>query len=289
MVGKWLAFLHTRLLALHPLPLAFLISLDTLRHLLATIGYPAVALFIMIESAGIPFPGETMLLLAAFYAAVDHTLQIPLVIACAASGAIIGDNIGFLVGRTGGYALVERFGHYVFLKPDHLQKAQRFFAKHGNKTVFLGRFVAILRAWAAFLAGVNRMSWPTFLTYNAAGGIIWAIVYGCLGFFAGRVFHNNFGAVENLAKTLSWTGTALIAAVVIIAYILFRLRRKRQNEQRADEEASSALEATSLEASGKQTSSNLLAEAPLQQPGREEDVRQSEAPSVAKSKTKWHD
>jgi membrane protein DedA with SNARE-associated domain len=239
MIGNWLPFLHSHLLALFQLPLASLISLDTLRSALSTLGYPAVALFIMIESAGIPFPGETMLVLASFYAAVDHTLQIPLVIACAAFGAIIGDNIGYLIGRTGGYALVQRFGRYVFLKPEHLQKAQSFFVKHGNKTVFFGRFIAILRAWAAFLAGVNHMPWPTFLLYNAAGGILWSIIYGCLGFYAGRLLHDNFGAVEQLAKTLSWAGTALIIAGVIAAYIIFRLRRKhRQTKQASKKEQS---------------------------------------------------
>ncbi len=239
MSGKWLAFLqHIQWLSLSDLSLAALISLDTLRNILGTLGYPAVALFIMIESAGIPFPGETMLLLASFYAAVDHTLQIPIVIACAALGAIIGDNIGYLVGRTGGYALVRRFGRYLFLKESHLQKAQQFFAKHGNKTVFLGRFVAVLRAWAAFLAGVNQMRWGTFLLYNAAGGILWAIIFGCLGFFSGRFFHDNFGAVEHLAKTISWTGAAVIVVAVLLVFIVFRLRRRRQHEKEQSSEAS---------------------------------------------------
>jgi membrane protein DedA with SNARE-associated domain len=223
MIGVWLPFLHV----VFHLPLAALISLDTLRNALNVLGYPAVALFIMIESMGIPFPGETMLLLASFYAAIDHRLQIPLVIVCAAFGAIIGDNIGYLIGRTGGYPLVRRFGRYVLLKPEHLERAERFFDKHGNKTVFFGRFVAVLRAWAAFLAGVNRMRWPTFLIYNAAGGILWAIIYGCLGFYAGRLFHNNFGEVERLASTVSWTGAALIIVAIIGAYLFLRWRRAR--------------------------------------------------------------
>src|SRR6266702_2520618 len=117
-------------------PLAALISLQTLQDALHTFGYPAVTLFIMIESMGVPFPGETMLLLASFYAAVDHHLQIPIVIACAALGAILGDNLGYYIGRTGGRALVQRFGRYIFLKPAHLDYAEKFFAKHGNKTVF---------------------------------------------------------------------------------------------------------------------------------------------------------
>ena len=244
MLGRWLAFLHIRLLALSHLPLAALISLDTLRNALNTLGYPAVALFVMIESSGIPFPGETMLLFASFYAAVDQKLQIPWVIVCAALGAIIGDNIGYTVGRTGGYRLVRRFGRYLFLKEKHLEHAEHFFQKHGNKTVFFGRFVAVLRAWAAFLAGVNNMPWPAFLIYNAAGGIIWATIYGCLGFFAGRVFHDNFGTVEYIARTISWVGAVLIAAAVIAIYIVFRLRRKRKREIEARREAEKEEEAS---------------------------------------------
>lgn len=227
MLKDWFTLIHIRLLAFSHLPLAALFPLETLRNALSTLGYPAVALFIMIESSGIPFPGETMLLLASFYAAIDQKLQIPLVIACAALGAIIGDNIGYIIGRTGGHAFVQRFGRYFFLKPEHLAYAERFFNKHGDKTVFFGRFVAVLRAWAAFLAGLNRMRWSTFLLYNAAGGIIWAIIYGCLGFYAGLFFHNNFGAVAHLASTISWIGAVLIAVGVVIAYIIYRLRRKR--------------------------------------------------------------
>jgi len=209
------------------LNIAALISLQTLQNALRVLGYPAVTLFIMIESTGIPFPGETMLLFASFYAAIDHQLNIVFVIACAALGAIVGDNLGYLIGRTGGRALVLRYGHFVFLKPHHLERAEKFFAKHGNKTVFFGRFIAVLRAWAAFLAGVNHMHWRTFLVYNAAGGIIWAILYGLLGYEAGNLFHDNFAAVQSLASYISWGGIILIAAIIIAAFIIFRVRRAR--------------------------------------------------------------
>ncbi|MBX5450499.1 DedA family protein [Thermogemmatispora sp.] len=213
--------------------LAALISLQTLQEALHVWGYLAVALFIMIESSGIPFPGETMLLLASFLAGVDRQLQIPLVIACAALGAIVGDNLGYLLGRHGGRPLVERFGRYLFLKAEHLDRAEQFFARHGDKTVFFGRFIAVLRAWAAFLAGVNRMRWRTFLIYNAAGGIVWATVFGLLGYFAGRVFHDNFAAVEHLARTISWTGALVLLVVGLAALFLYRLRRARLSRQKA--------------------------------------------------------
>jgi len=199
-----------------------------LQDALRSWGYLAVMVFIMIESAGIPFPGETMLLLASFSAVtIVPQLHIGLIIAFAALGAIIGDNIGYYIGRTGGRALVERYGRYVFLKPQHLRRAGQFFEKHGNKTVFFGRFIAVLRTWAAFLAGVNNMRWLTFLFYNAVGGILWATIFGTLGFLAGRVFHDNFAQVEQIARNISWISAAVIVAVVAGAYLLIRFRRAR--------------------------------------------------------------
>lgn len=232
----WLLILRTKGFLWLSEPLAALISLATLQNALDNFGYVAVALFVMIECAGIPFPGETMLLLASFYAAISHQLQIPLVIICAAMGAIIGDNIGYFVGRTGGRALVERYGKYVFIKPEHLVRAETYFAKHGNKTVFFGRFIAILRAWAAFLAGVNHMHWRTFLIYNAAGGILWATIYGTLGYIAGRFFHDNFAQVERLAATLGWLGTGLIVIAIVIVVIVLRVRKHKgaQSDIRAE-------------------------------------------------------
>lgn len=223
---RWLPIFRIKTLNWSGEPMAALISLDILRNALNVLGYPAVMLFIMIESSGIPFPGETMLLLASFYAGVDQQLQIPIVIACAALGAIMGDNIGYLVGRTGGRAIVQRFGRYVFLKPEHLDRAEKFFARHGNKTVFFGRFISVLRAWSAFLAGVNHMHWRSFLFYNAAGGIAWAIIYGLLGFYAGRYFKDNFAQVETIARTVGWAGAGAVALGIIVAIIIYCLRRR---------------------------------------------------------------
>ncbi|HEU5227475.1 MAG TPA: DedA family protein [Ktedonobacteraceae bacterium] len=202
--------------------------LQILQNALHILGYPAVLLFVMIESSGIPFPGETMLLLASFYCAIDHQLQLPIIIGCAALGAILGDNIGYYIGKTGGKAIVDRYGRYVFLKPEHLARAEQFFARHGDKTIFLGRFVAVLRAWAAFLAGVNRMHWETFFLYNASGGIVWATIYGLLGYFAGRYFQDNFSRVEHLAGTLTWITTGVIIAAVIIIVITMYIRRRKR-------------------------------------------------------------
>src|SRR6266699_1483436 len=136
------------------------LATSDLLRLLTTYGYLAVLVFVGIESIGIPFPGETMLLIAAIYAGTTHHLFIPLLIAAAASGAILGDNLGFWVGREGGYRLLRRYGRYVRLEERRLKPGQYLFLKHGGKVVFFGCFVAVLRAWAAFLAGTNRMRWP---------------------------------------------------------------------------------------------------------------------------------
>lgn len=204
--------------------------LPFLQNALHVVGYPAVVLFIMIESSGIPFPGETMLLLASFYAAIDQQMQISIIIACAALGAILGDNIGYYAGLTGGKALVTRYGRYLHITPAHLEHAETFFKRHGDKTVFFGRFVAILRAWAAFLAGVNRMHWRTFFIYNAAGGIVWATIFGLFGYFAGRILHDNFEQVEHIASTASWIGAAIVLVLAGIGLFLYLKRRKAQEQ-----------------------------------------------------------
>jgi membrane protein DedA with SNARE-associated domain len=201
-------------------------SVDTLHHLLSTWGYLAVFLFVTVESTGIPFPGETMLITAAAYAGAGH-LQIPFVIAAAATGAIMGDNAGFLVGRTGGRELVLRYGKVFHLDEAKLGVAERFFDKYGDKTVFLGRFVAILRAWAAFLAGVNRMHWAKFFLFNAAGGITWSVLYGILAFELGK----NLPLLDKVVKTVGYVG---LAGAVLAAVVLFVLYRRRRAGARTD-------------------------------------------------------
>jgi membrane protein DedA with SNARE-associated domain len=207
-------------------------SLSTLEAVLNTLGYPAVTLFILIESAGIPLPGESIVLLASFYGATNGRLQLPIIIVCAAFGAIIGDNIGYLIGRTGGRKFVERFGRFFFVKVEHLDKAEKFFARHGAKTVFFGRFVSLLRIWAAFLAGVNKMHWRTFLFYNGLGGIVWATYVALLGYLAGHVFHEHFDQVEHLVHTIGWVGLALVGLLILGVVVLYYVRRAR-NRQKA--------------------------------------------------------
>jgi membrane protein DedA with SNARE-associated domain len=204
--------------------------LSIIQDSLAYFGYPAVVMFIMIESSGIPFPGETMLLFASFTAGLPGShLSIIGVIIAAAFGAILGDNLGYLAGRYGGRPFALRFGKYFFVKEQHLIAAEQFFVRHGDKTVFFGRFVAILRAWAAFLAGVNKMSWPKFLVYNAAGGICWATLMGLLAFYAGHVL-GDFSKVDNMGKALGFIGLALVVGPVIYIFARHKLRARRARQ-----------------------------------------------------------
>jgi membrane protein DedA with SNARE-associated domain len=198
-------------------------STSTLTHLLHTYGYPLVALFIAVESSGIPFPGETMLVTAAVYAGTGH-LSIFWVIVAGASGAILGDNAGFLVGRRGGRPLVLKYGPYVRIKPEHLEGAERFFERHGDKTVFLGRFIAVLRAWAALLAGINGMAWPKFLLYNAAGGILWTTIFGLLGYTLGH----NLPVLDRVLRILGVGGVVIAILIALAAYVAWRRNRTGQ-------------------------------------------------------------
>jgi membrane protein DedA with SNARE-associated domain len=207
----------------------FQLATTDLARLLTTYGYWAVLFFVGIESIGIPFPGETMLLVAAIYAGRTHHLLLPLVIVAAATGAILGDNIGFWIGREGGYRLLRRYGRYLRLEERKLKLGQYLFLKHGGKVVFFGRFVAVLRALAAFLAGINRMRWPRFLLFNALGGITWATLYGMAGYLLGNNVHRFRGTIGTI--------TLVLAGLIIIAFLIF----VRRNEQRLEEEAERAL------------------------------------------------
>ena len=206
------------------LPIHF--ASQDLLHVIAAYGYWAVLAFVAIESTGIPVPGETMLLAAAVYAGATHHLQIPFIIAAAAVGAILGDNLGFWVGREGGYRLLRRYGHVVHLDDAKLKLGQYLFRRHGGKVVFFGRFVALLRAWAAFLAGVNRMPWPQFLAYNASGGILWATLYGMGAYLLGDQIHRFTGTV---GKVL-----AVLTVFVILAALIFLKRNERRLEEEAE-------------------------------------------------------
>ena len=185
------------------------------------ISYGLVLLFALIaaESAGVPLPGETALIAAAILAERGH-YSIVWVIVVAAAAAIIGDNIGYWIGRTGGRALLERWGPVRRYAERALPPGERFFARHGGKTVFIGRFVAVLRVTAAWLAGITHMSWWRFFLWNAAGGIVWATGVSLLAFYFGK-------AAADAVATYGVYALIVIVVGAVIAFVVMRLIKKR--------------------------------------------------------------
>jgi membrane protein DedA with SNARE-associated domain len=210
------------------------LALIDLNHALALYGYLAVFAFVGIESLGIPIPAETMLVTAAVYAGLTHQLSIPLVVVAAAVGAIVGDNIGFGIGHWGGYRLLVRYGKYVRLDQRKLKVGRYIFLRHGGKVVFFGRFVSILRTYAAFLAGTNRMRWWRFVVFNAAGGIIWSALYGFGAYYLGQEIESLRGPVQ--------IAIGVVAVVVIVAFLIFVRRSEAQLEEKAEQVFPGALE-----------------------------------------------
>jgi undecaprenyl-diphosphatase len=187
-----------------------------LQALMTQYGLAALGLLIFLESAGLPLPGETMLLLAAA-AAAQGILPIAAVILVAASAAIIGDSLGYWIGHRYGLALIARYGRWLRLTPTHVAHGQQFFQRHGAKTVFLGRFVALLRVLAAILAGASQMPYAQFLVYNALGGIVWAAFVGGLGF----LFGGQLPLLETWLRQIGW-GLAGVVVAGLIGVITWR-------------------------------------------------------------------
>jgi membrane protein DedA with SNARE-associated domain len=193
-------------------------------HLLVSYGLILLFAAVAAESAGIPVPGETALVAAAILATPQHHhYSIVAVIAVAAAAAIVGDNIGYWLGRKGGRALLERWGPVKRYAERVLPPAERFFEQHGGKAVFFGRFIAFLRVTAAWLAGISRMTWWRFLLWNAAGGILWAVVVSLLAYEFGK----------KAADAVSRYGLYAVVVLVVLGLLLLvglRFWRKRMVE-----------------------------------------------------------
>lgn len=188
--------------------------------ILATWGYLAVFAFVAIESAGVPFPGETVLIAGSVYAGSGH-LQIWAVIAAAALGGSIGFVISYTIGRTGGRALAYRYGQKVHIKPEHLERAEGFFSKYGDITVVLGRFISAGRALIALLAGINSMPLAKFLIFNVVGAVAWSLIFGILGFELGH----NLQLLHAVTKYIEYGGGAL-GVIAVIALVVWLSRRR---------------------------------------------------------------
>lgn len=195
-------------------------------HLVSNYGYWAVFALVALESIGIPLPGETILIVASTLAGKYHHLSVWGIFAAASAGAIIGDNIGFWVGDKGGFRLLRRYGKYIRLDEGKLKVGRYIFDRHGGKVVFFGRFVSVLRTYAAFLAGTNRMRWRTFLIFNAAGGIVWAGIYSFAAYYAGDSLRHSSGKIDIII--------GVVAAVVIVGMFLFVRHQGGKLQERAE-------------------------------------------------------
>ena len=183
-------------------------------HLVATYGYWGLAAFVGAESLGVPLPGETALILAGTYAGTTHRLNPWAIFAVAAAAAIVGDNIGYWIGDKGGYPLARRYGAKVRLDERKLKIARYLFDRHGAEVVFFGRFVSVLRTYAAFLAGASKMRWRRFLPANAAGGIVWAAGYTVAAYLAGRALERASGLISLILGAVAVV--AIVAAIIVI-------------------------------------------------------------------------
>lgn len=197
---------------------------DLINQLLHSYGYYAVFAVIALESLGLPLPGETTLIAAALYAGTTHHLSIGVVFAVAAAAAFLGDNGGYWLGRVGGPGLVRRYGRFVRLDDAKLGVARRLFERHGGKVVFWGRFVSVVRTYAAFFAGLNRLPWRRFLLFNATGGVVWAAVcaFGAYGLGS---------AASGVGSIVTYVGIGVVA--LVLAAVSLAARRSVRRLERA--------------------------------------------------------
>ncbi|MCU4160647.1 DedA family protein [Acidiphilium sp. AL] len=173
---------------------------------IAVYGSVLVALLVMLESLGLPLPGETALVSAAIYAGTTHRIDIVVLIASAAAGATLGGVAGYWIGRRAGYPVVRRYGPRIGLTERRLLAGRYLFAHHGGKIIVFGRFFAVLRALAALLAGVTMMEWRRFLAFQSLACVIWAVVYGGAAYVFGKQIEHVAGPV----------GIGVTAAVVLV-------------------------------------------------------------------------
>lgn len=186
------------------------------------VGYPATGLGILIESIGVPFPGEALLLAASAWAATQHHSLI-LVVLVAFFASTAGADIGYVLGFKGGRPFVERFGSVFHIRPDHIARSELFFARYGDRAILAGRFILGMRTWGSMLAGMSRMPFWRFQVFSAIGGLAWALVISAAGYLVG----SNLALVEAIIRGIGLGGLIVLAMIGVILVVAQHLAASR--------------------------------------------------------------
>lgn len=189
-------------------------------HLVSSYGYWAVVVVLALESFGVPIPGETILIAAGTYAGKTHHLSVWLIWVLGVVGVEIGSTAGFLAGVKGGYPLLRRYGRYIHMNEPEVKIGRYVFDRFGSLVVTAGRFVAVLRTYAAFLAGTNRMRASKFVVFNLIGAVVWTGTWSFLSYFIGN-------SLANASKPVDYTVGALAVVLVVVVIIVVRHQAKR--------------------------------------------------------------
>jgi membrane protein DedA with SNARE-associated domain len=192
---------------------------ELLRLYLARYGYGAVAGALLLENAGLPVPGETILLLASFAAYSEHRLQLDLIIVVGILAATAGDNLGFAIGFYGGRPLLERYRQVLHVRPAAIERGERLFERYGSRTIFFARFIAGLRIIAGPLAGVLRMPWRRFVVFNFLGAAVWVTVVAMVGYLFGR----HWQEVSRIFRNANLI--TLLAAAMVVVFLWWKRRK----------------------------------------------------------------
>jgi len=198
--------------------------LHSLEPTLNRYGYLAVVGLVLFEDFGLPVPGETILILAAVYAGTGR-LNVLLVGLLGFLAAVLGDNIGFAIGHVGGQRLIKRYGRYIFLTPNRIDRTTAFFERHGGWIIILARFIEGLRQANGIIAGTSGIRWTRFLAFNAIGAALWVATWTSAGYFAGNHITATYNAASRYSAYLAIAVGALV--ISLIARHVVRARKAR--------------------------------------------------------------
>jgi membrane-associated protein len=197
---------------------------EVLRQFFDQYGYWTIAIALLLENAGIPVPGETVLLFASFLAYSEQSLHLPYIILIGVVACTVGDNIGYAIGKRGGRPLLERYQRFFRIRPETIAKGERLFGKYGSITILFARFVFGLRIIAGPLAGVLQMPWKQFAVFNFLGAAVWVTVISCVGYFVGTEW-------TELLRVMKQINTGVLIAAAVVAAVFWWRRRTKSSAQ----------------------------------------------------------